>query len=235
MQEIIAHRGASAYAPEHTLAAYDLALAQGADVLELDVRAAADGTLVVHHDDTLLRTVGDPRRVAALDAAALADLHPDVRPLTLDTVLTRYAHAARFLLDLKRPSPWWERRLLALIDRPALQGRVVVQSFDPRALRRLHLAAPRLPIAALFPEGMPVRGLRAVARFACGVGPWHGAVDASLVARARAHGLAVRPWTVNGEADIERLLALGVDGVITDVPDVALAARARVAAPAVAV
>ncbi len=231
MQEIIAHRGASAYAPEHTLAAYDLALAQGADVLELDVRAARDGTLVVVHDQTLLRTIGDPRRVDALDASALAALHPDARPLTLDTVLTRYGHAARFLLDLKQPSPRWERRLLATIDRPALRDRVIVQSFDPRSLRRLHLAAPWLPIAALFPEGMPVRGLRAVARFACGLGPWHGAVDASLIARARAHGLAVRPWTVNGEGDIERLLALGVDGVITDAPDVALAARTRVAAP----
>jgi glycerophosphoryl diester phosphodiesterase len=231
MQEIIAHRGASAYAPEHTLAAYDLALAQGADVLELDVRAAGDGTLVVHHDDTLLRTVGDPRRVDAVDRDALAHIHPDVRPLTLDTVLTRYAHSARFLLDLKRPSPRWERRLLELIDRPVLRGRVVVQSFDPRALRRLHRAEPSLPIAALFPKGLPVRGLGAVARFATGIGPWHEAVDAGLIASARAHGLAVRPWTVNGEADIERLLAVGVDGVITDVPDVALAARTRVAAP----
>jgi glycerophosphoryl diester phosphodiesterase len=231
MQEIIAHRGASAYAAEHTLAAYDLALDQRADVLELDVRAAADGTLVVVHDDTLLRTVGDPRRVDALDAAALAALDPDSRPLTLDTVLTRYARNARFLLDLKRPSPRWEPRLLAAIDRPGLRGRVVVQSFDHRALRRLHRAAPWLELAALFPAGLPPFGLGAVARFATGIGPSHGAVTPKLVARARAAGLAIRPWTVNDPAEIERLVGLGVDGVITDVPDVVAAIRDRATVP----
>ena len=231
MTAVIAHRGASAYTAEHTLAAYDLALVQRADVLELDVRATADGTLVVVHDETLLRTVGDPRRVDALDAAALAELDPDARPLTLDTVLTRYRRSARFLLDLKQPTPRWEGALLAAIDRPRLRGRVVVQSFDHRALRRLHRAAPWLPIAALFPHELPVRGLGAVAHFACGIGPWHGAVDAELVAAGRGRGLAIRPWTVNQPAEIERLMALGVDGVITDVPDVAAAVRDRAAVP----
>src|SRR3712207_255467 len=105
---IIAHRGASAYAPEHTFAAYDLALDQGADVLELDVRSTADGELVVVHDATLRRTCGDPRRVDSLgrrDLAALGEL----RPLTLDAVLDRYGAQTRFLLDLKDPRPAWER------------------------------------------------------------------------------------------------------------------------------
>lgn len=224
MQEIIAHRGASAYAPEHTLAAYDLAIDQGADVLELDIRATADGELVVVHDPTLLRTAGDPRRVAELRGA-------DVPALTLDGVLARYATRARFLLDVKEPSPEWEGRLLVAVGRAGLQRRVVVQSFDHAALRRLHDAGPWLELAALFPTDPPP-DLAGVATFAAGIGPWHEAVDAALVARARARGLAIRPWTVNGPADIDRLLALGVDGVITDVPDVAAAARsALVAAP----
>ena len=108
---------------------------------------------------------------------------------------------------------------------------MVVQSFDHAALRRLHDAAPRLPLAALFPHTATVPpDLRAVATFACGIGPWHGAVTPALAAEARRCGLTARPWTANDPAEIERLLALGVDGVITDVPDVAVAAR-RAPAP----
>jgi glycerophosphoryl diester phosphodiesterase len=231
VQEIIAHRGASAYAAEHTLAAYDLAVVQGADVLELDVRCAADGELVVVHDPTLLRTAGDPRFVAELDGATLRELGA----LALDGVLRRYGRVARFLLDVKDPDPAWEGRLLLAIGQAGVLGRTVVQSFDHGALRRLHDAAPKLPLAALFPQPLPPpRDLRGVATFACGVGPWHGHVDVAFVAAARAQGLSIRPWTVNQPAAIEHLLSLGVDGVITDVPDVAAALRRRVAAAPVA-
>src|SRR5215210_464846 len=74
LAEVVAHRGASAYAPENTFAAFDLALAQGADVLELDVRPAADGHLVLVHDPTLERIAGDPRAVAGLSRGALETL-----------------------------------------------------------------------------------------------------------------------------------------------------------------
>lgn len=227
MQEIIAHRGASAYAAEHTTAAYDLAVDQGADVLELDIRCSADGELVVVHDPTMLRTAGDPRLVAELGVRELARHGAPV----LEAVLARYRGSARFLLDLKEPQPEWEGQLLATLGRVGLFGRTVVQSFDHTALRRLHDAAPRLRLAALFPHLQPPpRDLRGVATFACGIGPWHGHVDAGLVAAARRQGLTIRPWTVNEPAAIERMLALGVDGVITDVPDVAVALRREVAA-----
>ena len=225
MQEIIAHRGASAYVAEHTFAAYDLALAQGAEVLELDVRASADGELVVVHDETLLRTARDPRRVDQLTVGTLATRGV----LMLDAVLARYRGHARFLLDLKHPQPEWEGRLLASLAAPGPRNRIVVQSFDHLALRRLHDAAPLLPLAALLPERTPPpRDLSAIATFACGVSPWHGHVDAGFIAAARAQGMSVRPWTANFAQDIERLLGLGVDGVITDVPDVAAAARGRI-------
>ncbi len=231
MQEIIAHRGASAYAAEHTLAAYDLAVVQGAEVLELDVRCSADGELVVVHDPTLLRTAGDPRFVAELDGRALRELGV----LSLETVLTRYRGVTHFLLDVKEPDPSWEGRLLVAMGRCDVRDRCVVQSFDHGALRRLHDASPDLRIAALFPEPLPPpRDLSAVATFACGIAPWHGHVEAALVWAAHAHGLGIRPWTVNQPAAIEHLLALGVDGVITDVPDVAVALRRRVATALVA-
>src|SRR5829696_4681674 len=110
--DVVAHRGASAYAPENTFAAFDLALAQGADVLELDVRPAANGHLVLVHDPTLERIAGDPRAVASLSRAALATLDRLVRPEAFDAFLDRYAREARLMIDLKEPSAEWEKRVV---------------------------------------------------------------------------------------------------------------------------
>ena len=218
--EVIAHRGASAYAPEHTFAAYDLAVAQGADTLELDIRATADGELVVLHDPDLLRTAGVARAIDDLDAAELARLAPAARPLTLDAVLDRYAGAAGFFLELKDPVPAWEVGVIGAVARRRLRDRVVVASFDSDALRRLRHRAPWLTVAPLYDANPPRgAGLAAVALFASCIGPRHEVVDAALVADAHAHGLSVRTWTADARADIERLVAIGVDGVITNVPD----------------
>ena len=226
--EVIAHRGASAYAPEHTFAAYDLAVEQGADSLELDIRATADGELVVLHDRDLLRTAGVARAIDDLNAAELARLDPAARPLTLDAVLDRYAGMTGFLLELKDPLPAWEARVIAAVDRRRLRDRAVVASFDSAALRRLRHRAPWLTVAPLY-DASPPHGARlaAVALFASCIGPRHEDVDAALVAGAHAHGLSVRTWTADTPADIERLVALGVDGVITNVPDRARAVAHR--------
>ena len=226
--EVIAHRGASAYAPEHTFAAYDLAVAQGADTLELDIRATADGELVVLHDRDLLRTVGVARNVADLDADAIARMDPATRPLTLEAVLDRYAGQARFFLELKDPAPAWEAGVIGAVERRRLRDRVIVASFQSDALRRLRHRAPWLNVAPLYDADPPRgAGLAAVALFAGGIGPRHEDVDAALVADAHAHGLSVRTWTADAPADIERLVAFGVDGVITNVPDRARAAAHR--------
>ena len=230
--QVIAHRGASGYAPEHTLAAYELALAQGAEVLELDVRGTRDGELVVLHDKTLLRTTGDPRRIAAV---TLAELAPGARPLTLDDVLERYGRRAQLLVEVKDPAPPWEEGVAAAIARHGLAGRAIVQSFDRVGLRRMRVAAPWLEVAALCGRGPATsRGLRSMARYASGIGVWHGAVTAPLVLRAHAAGLTVRAWTVNAPAEMRRLRALGVDGLITDVPDVGRSIAGEKAAAPVA-
>lgn len=233
--EVIAHRGASAYAREHSFAAYDLAIAQGADMLELDVRSTSDGRLVVLHDSRLLRTARDPRPIGAICAAQLAVLDPDVRPPTLDAVLDRYGTAIGWLVELKDPTPASERAVASALVARGLQKAALVQSFDAMALRRLRTATPSLTVAPLYRRAPSARRLRAVSTFAAAVGVRQGAVDASLLLRARASGLGVRAWTANRPSDIERLVALGVDGVITDVPDVARAivdGRAGVAAAA---
>lgn len=224
--EVIAHRGASALAPEHTYDAYDLAVAQGADVLELDIRPTLDGELLVIHDKTLARTAGDVRSVAALTRADIEGLPTGVRPLTLAAVLERYGGAVRLLLELKDPAPHWEGLVVDAVDRHGIGDGVTLQAFGVPALRRLRLRAPRLRLSSLHWRRPSSRTLEAVSRCATSVGVAHHAVDAGLVAAAHSRGLAVSAWTVNSPGTIDRVLAAGVDGLITDVPDVAVAASA---------
>ena len=229
--EVVAHRGASAYAPENTFAAFDLALAQGADVLELDVRSAADGHLVLVHDPTLERIAGDLRAVAGLSRAALATLDQPVRPEAFDDFLDRYASKARLLIDLKDPSPEWEECVVDAVVRHRLEERAVVQSFDLPALQRLHAAAPWLALAPLVPSEVAPRAVLDAARgFAQGIGIRHDVLDAALVRDAQEAGLGVRAWTVDDPGTMHRVLALGVDAIVTNAPDVAVAAVRRAAA-----
>lgn len=228
LAEVIAHRGASGDAPENTLAAFDLALAQGADALELDVRPAADGSLVTVHDKTLARTTGDERAVEALTAAELRRLDHPAGPTTLDAVLARYGATTRYFIDLKDPAPAWEHRVLDAVERHDVAERVTLQSFDAGALIRLHAAAPALVYSTVYRRADSVEiDLGAVPRFATAIAPWHPHVDADMVARARARGLAVRPWSVDDAAEAERLLALGVSGLFTNLPRVVVPAARR--------
>lgn len=229
--EIVAHRGASAYAPENTIAAFDLALTQGADVLELDVRPAADGHLILVHDPTLERIAGDPRAVAALTRTAIASLDALTRPAGFEEFLERYARVARLLIDLKDTTPEAEEQVIEAIERHRLRGRVVVQSFDHEALRRVREAAPWVPVAPLVHgDDDPLPVLDLAAELAGGIGIRHDAIDAELVHAVRGAGLALRAWTVDDALELERLLHLGVDAVITNAPDVAFAAMRPAAA-----
>lgn len=221
---VIAHRGASAYAPENTPTAFALAVDHGADVLELDVRTTADGELVVLHDPTLARTTGDPRAITDVTARDLRALAPAVRPPRLTDILDRFGARAKLLVELKAVPPAFEASLVAAITERGLRRRTVLQSFDHLALRRIARApgAPRL--AALFPpEADVAAALPAVASFVAGVGPAAESIDERVVSAAHARGLAVRAWTVNDADAMRRLVDLGVDGLITDVPDVARA------------
>jgi len=250
--QVIAHRGASWDAPEHTFAAWDLALAQGADWIEQDLQMTRDGQLVVLHDDSLDRTARGPVAdcsglVREKTRAQLANCevgswfnaeYPDraeasysgARIATLDEVLARYAGRARFYIETKRPedAPGMEDSLLAvlrrhrLVGRGAQEGRVLVQSFSPASLRRLHALDPRLQLVQLWDEDIAPDGLEAlldsVRAYAVGFGPARRLVSQRLVDAAHARGLDVHPYTVNAEPVMSFLLGLGVDGMFTDRP-----------------
>ena len=250
--QVIAHRGASWDAPEHTFAAWDLALAQGADWVEQDLQMTRDGQLVVLHDDSLDRTARGPAAdctglVREKTRAQLANCevgswfnaeYPDraqasyvgARIATLDEVLTRYAGRARFYIETKRPedAPGMEDSLLAVLQRHRLagrgarEGRVLVQSFSPASLRRLHALEPRLQLVQLWDDDIAPDALEAlldsVRGYAVGFGPARRLVSRRLVDAAHARGLDVHPYTVNAEPVMAFLFDLGVDGMFTDRP-----------------
>jgi glycerophosphoryl diester phosphodiesterase len=210
---VLAHRGASRAAAENTPEAFQLALALGADGVELDTRRAARGELVVHHDAELagvpVRRLLEPplpHLSAALDAGAGGIVNVELK--TDGDVSSGVAAA-----------------LCGLLRRRGARDKLIVSSFDIAALRTVRALRPDLPTAlVLGPDGDVGAALREAVRTR------HGAlhatselVDCALVARARSLGIAVHAWTVNDADELQRLARLGVAGLITDVPDVALA------------
>ena len=241
----IGHRGASLHAPENTLASFDLALYMGAHYLELDVHTTRDGHLVVFHDEDLDRVVRAPARamgglVSALTLGELSDLdvgswfseiYTGTKMVTLEEVLARYRHCARLCIELKGRSSEEEpiRKLLSLLRRFELVnermgvGRVIVLSFEQPTLQALAEACPQLDLMLLFdctaaPDEI-TWGIRRATAFASCVGLHLEVVTDAVVDEAHAHGLFVYPYTVNDPDDMARLLAAGVDGMITDAPD----------------
>lgn len=197
----------------------------GADRVELDIRATADGVPVVVHDPTLERTTGVARAVTDVTAAQLRALPAAVRPPTFEDVLDAFGSDTRYLIEVKRIPVATESVVLDALTARGLERHATLQSFDHLLLRRLRRRNRALPLAALFRPGADVRsGLRLVAPFVEGIGPVAAQVDPALVGEARARGLLVRPWTVNDADEMQRLLAAGVDGIITDRPERARAA-----------
>ena len=254
---LVAHRGGSLLAPENTLVAFDRAAALGADVLETDVRRTRDGVVVVFHDETTERIAGargtiEARTLAevqALDAAF--HFTPDggrtfphrgtgVRVPTLAGALARYP-AMRFSIDAKSRDAALAEALAATIREAGAGERVCVGSFHddqaerlgrllpaacrflPRRAATWHVLAAHAGLpAALCPAGYEVAALP----------PRQGPIPV-VTARTVAHfhrlGMPVHVWTVDDEEGMRALLALGVDALVTDRPDLLAAVLGRAA------
>ena len=244
----IGHRGASAYAPEHTFASYDLALEQGADYIEIDLQMTADGVLVAMHDKTLNRTATAPEGVPnrycrgliskkTLEQIKMCDVgswfgpeYADQRIPTLEEIFQRYGTGVNYYIETKNPeaAPGMEEELLSLMDEYGLteaaeeNWQVLIQSFSAESLMKIHEMNSDLPLIQLYWAGTSKsiqRDLDAVSAYAVGIGPYKKDVDAALVEAAHEHCLAVHPYTVNTVEEMEELISLGVDGMFTNNPD----------------
>lgn len=238
---VFAHRGASAHAPENTLAAFELALRQGADAVELDAKLTADGQVVVIHDQTVDRTTDGSGKVRELTLAEIRKLdagsHFDVafrgEPVpTLEEVLKAIGQLTYVNIELTNYASMTDKlpeKTAALVKRLKLTRRVMFSSFNPIALRKVQHLLPDTPIGLLaMPggRGWLARGWlgRLLVHYQT-LNPEKGDVTERLVEQMQRMGRGVLAYTVNEEADMRRLVEIGVDGIFTDDAPLALKIR----------
>ena len=230
MPLVIAHRGASAYAPENTLRAFELARTMGADMIELDVQRSADGVLVVFHDDTTERWDGQSRMVNECTLDELRALDIGGERVATFTETCAFARASGMALNVELKQPNIAAPVAAMLREYGIVTQILASSFYPEALVALREAAPEIERAFLMDadayklsaptsEPWPAPLLRTVdAR------TWHPAANtpalADVLPAVRAAGYNVNVWTVNDSALARQLVTWGATGIITDIPDV---------------
>jgi glycerophosphoryl diester phosphodiesterase len=245
--QVHGHRGARAMRPENTMPAFEYAIAQGVDALELDMAVTKDGVVVVSHDPELRPPVcTGPRERAAIHELTLAEVRqwdcgakqnplfakqqpvPGTKMPTLDEVFA-LAPKGKFLFNIETkifpqrpeytPSPdEFVRLVLEVIRKHHLESRVVLQSFDFRTLHAMKKIAPEIKPSALYsglPRDFVEIGKEAGAKI---ISPEYHLVTPAQVKAAHAAGFEVLPWTPNTPEDWEKLMAAGVDGIISDDP-----------------
>lgn len=238
---MLGHRGASAEAPENTMAAFRLALEQGADGIELDVWRCGTGEVVVHHDGDTGRTGGEALRLTSASLGALRRLDVGAwrgerfrgeRIPLLAEVLEELRGAA---VNVELKSTGWPdlglaRAVAALLRGTGAAERCLVSSFDPVLLAAFRVAAPAVPVGLLFGADQRWRAREALGTRLLRPRAVHP--EATLVTPSRAdawagRGLAVNVWTVDRPDEVARLCGLGVAAIISNRPAVAREAVRR--------
>lgn len=240
---VVAHRGASADAPENTLPAVELGVQQ-ADYVEVDVHMTSDGHLVVTHDGTLGRTTDAAARypdrapwatedltfeeIRALDAGGwFSELHAGTRVPELREVLDVVRGRAGLLLEVKTPKryPGIGAAVTSALWREGWLGseHLVVQSFDWAFVAAVATVAPEVRVG-LLGDPPPAEELLRFSAWVEQMNPGHEQVTADMVQAVHEHGMTMWPYTVDCRQRMHELRQLGVDGLITNVPDQAVQA-----------
>ena len=232
---VIAHRGAKAYKPENTLAAFALAVEQGADMIETDLHLTRDKAVPISHDATLER-FGREGEIADVEleelrSISLASHDPEKHKgayegiPTLAEMLDRFGEVIPFNLEIKttashKPYPGLQKMALDHVVERGLLDRTLFSSFSDAVLAELRELEPRVRLGVLeewdAPEGIFDRAEAVAAE---SINPYFVNVTTELVERAHDKNLAVYVYTVNEIAKMEELLAMGVDGIISNKPD----------------
>ena len=237
---IIAHRGASSYAPENTIAAFDLALQMGASHLELDVHLTRDDHLVIIHDDTVDRTTNGTGPVAdqtltvlqTLDAGAwFGEAFAGARIPTLADVLARYQGRAHLHIELKGHTAHLPQRTVDLVRAHGMAQHVTFTSFQHPHLRKMRAYAPELPIGWLVGEISDAVIAQAHALGCTQLCPRASLVTPEIVRRLHAERFRVRAWGVANEALMRQVVEAGADGMTVNFPDKLLAYMAGRVSP----
>jgi glycerophosphoryl diester phosphodiesterase len=237
---LFGHRGASLHAPENTLAAFKLAYKYGADGIELDAKLTKDGQVVVIHDATVDRTCNGSgivrymtlNEIRKLDAGGKFSLKfKGEKVPTLDEVFESLGKKLLINVELTNyadPKDDLPEMVTKLVKKHKLEKDIIFSSFHPTTLRRIQKLLPDIPAGLLAFSGLP----GALSRSFIGkwwspllIHPYYSDVDVSFVKKEIRWGRKINVWTVDDKTEMERLIHLGVNGIITD--DIPLAIQVR--------
>ena len=238
--QVLAHRGASGYAPETTLASYRMALQMKVDYLELDLQMTADGELVAIHDTTVDRTTNGKGPVGSKTLDQLKELDagswfnrvfPDKArneyvgekiPTLQEIIDLAKPTPAGLYIELKSPElypPDFEAKLLSILRRNKFEQRVLVQSFNAHSVEKMKSLDAGIRTALLVGNlsGEPVGAALKVRANELAIN--YELLTPDIVKRARDNGLTIAVWTVDEVDAMKRMIELGVDRIITNYPD----------------
>ncbi|MFL8935326.1 glycerophosphodiester phosphodiesterase [Rossellomorea oryzaecorticis] len=245
----ISHRGASGYAPEHTLPSYELGDQMGGDYIELDLQMTKDGELIAMHDETLDRTTNGTGQVKdhtleeikSLDAGSwfneaypekAKDEYNGLQVQTLQEVIEHFGKNKNYYIETKSPDvyPGMEEKLLEILKDYNLtrqngpSSRVIIQSFSEESLQKVHNLNENIPLVQL----LDYKGTATItdeeldhySEYAAGLGMSYKKINQDYVQKVREHDLLIHPYTVNNKEDMKQLLEWGATGMFTNYPDV---------------
>ncbi|EJQ51282.1 hypothetical protein IEQ_02222 [Bacillus cereus BAG6X1-2] len=238
----IAHRGASAYAPEHTIVAYKLGQQLKGDYIEIDLQMTKDGHLIAMHDETLNRTTNGTGLVKEHSLVDIKQLnagsffnkkHPnlakkefeDATVPTLEEIIETFGQNANYYIETKSPDeyPGMEEKLLEIINHYQINNKVIIQSFSEESLRKIHDFNANIPLVQLlsYKKAVQLTGseIEKYKTYCIGLGMNYKYIDEAYVKTIQKFGLEVHPFTVDNEKDMKKLLTWGVDGMFTNYPD----------------
>lgn len=238
----IAHRGASAYAPEHTIAAYTLGQQLKGDYIEIDLQMTKDGHLVAMHDETVNRTTNGTglvkehilEEIKKLNAGSFFnEKQPsltrkefeDATVPRLEEIIETFGNGANYYIETKSPDEYlgMEEKLFEIIKHYEISDNVIIQSFSEESLQKIHSLDVNIPLVQLLPYKKAVLltelEIKKYKTYCIGLGMNYKYIDSAYVKRIKKHGLEVHPFTVDNENDMKKLLLWGVDGMFTNYPD----------------
>lgn len=239
----VSHRGASAYAPEHTIAAYEMGEKMHGDYIELDLQMTKDGHLIAMHDVTLDRTTDGTgsvkdytlNEIKQLDAGSwFNEKYPyaskaeyeGLKVPTLEEVFKKFGKNNSYYIETKSPDvyPGMEKELLRLVEKYKInKNKLLVQSFSPQSLKVMNELDPTIKLVQLISYKANAEitdaEIREIKQYAMGIGPNHTYLNEEYVQKVVNSGLELHPYTVNDKERMKQLINWGVTGMFTNHPD----------------
>jgi glycerophosphoryl diester phosphodiesterase len=236
---IWAHRGASAYAPDNTMPAFQLAVKMKADGIEIDTHLSKDGIPVLCHDETLDNISDGTGRVRDFTVGQLRKLnfnrsHPQIGKVGIVTLEEFYIFARRYGIYVNTELKYYDREkweelnvaCLKIAERTGMEDSILYSSFNHPWLSELKKREPTAKIGLLYSDYIEAPWLVAKEFNADALHPWYGRIyEQDLVNQCHKSGIMVNPWTIDNPDDIKKSIDLKVDAVITNKPDLALEIR----------